>query len=257
MGAIKFTQSDFLTWEDYSDMDAIGSLHGRVKRLGEQLAQDMDNHFMESQNRSRNYLGVNLIRDSYSGMNSDEVPHWSCGLGLGSKDLRLYIQCEAKPLVTKLLKLRDQLEPSLAEALYQIDGVPGLSLRVEEKFHLQFGGRGINQSIWHTSASFPIELHSSREDLERVTKQVFDTLDYLHKPEVRKRKLDAAGRGNSTWGVLQLLYHWNWLEVEKLGIDITEYVKEVVCRLMPFYQALLDVYDRPAPRRSRKAKQSA
>ena len=255
MGEVKFTQDDFLTWERYTDVDEIGMLHGRVKVLGEDLAAGLEEHFMEPQNRSRGYLGVNVMHDGFSGTQSDQVPHWSCGLALGSRDLRLYIQCEAKPLVEKLMKQRDQLELSLTEALWEARGFPGLMLRVEDKFHIAFGGTSTNQSLWHTNTSFPLEICQNKEALLSVVRRAFDTLDHLHNPEVRKNKLEAAGRGISTWGVLQLLYHWNWLELEKTDIAITEQLKEVASKLRPYYDVLVEAYRTRAPRRRRQSEQ--
>ena len=85
-------------------------------------------------------------------------------------------------------------------------------------------------------------------------------MDHLLNSDVSKKKLKIAKkihpkkRGISVSGVLILKHEWNWLEVEHLGTEITEEVKKVADKLMPFYNVLLEAYDGPVPRKSRKSR---
>ena len=162
MSEVKFTQDDFLnTWEPYTDMGEVGMLLDRVEALGEELEAELGEHFTVRQNRSRGYLGVNVMCNDFNpidgtkggkGIRSEQVPHWSCGLQ--GRFLRLYIQCESKPLVEKLVKQRDRLIPSMTEALWEAHGLPGLRLRVQEKLHIVAGGKGKNSPVWSEFAAF-------------------------------------------------------------------------------------------------------
>ncbi len=261
MGEVKFTQDDFLTWERYTDMDEIGILNERVKRLGEELAESLEGHQWAQIRRSRGYLGGNVLLDSVKNSNADQMPHWSCGLFQDGKSLRLYIQCESKRLAEKLTKQREWLECNLTDTLWesQAYSLPGLTLGVSEKLHIVSGGRGKNAAVWKGFTVLPLELCKSKEHLRHSVSQVFDSLGHLLNSEATKEKVATAKVVNkdvkSAWGVLGLAYEWNWLELEKEGTNISERVKEVADKLKPCYDVLLEAYNRKSSR-SRKLQSS-
>lgn len=250
MGEVSFSQDDFLTWENYVDRDRIRTLLGRLETLGDELAREIGAHQVKAQRVSPGYLGVNVLHDSVADKPSDRAPHLSCGLT--GRVLRLYIQCESKPLAEKLVKQRDQLIPSLTEALWKARDLSGLRLQVSEKLHIVSGGSGKNAPVWTEATSVPLELCQDEDTLCSVVGQAFDALEHFLRPEVRKEKLEAAGRGISTWGVLGIEYQWNWLVLQKEGTDIAERVKAVARMLKPSYDVLLEAYRRRSPR-SRQA----
>ena len=260
MGEIKFTQDDFLMWERFVDMGEIGLLNERMKRLGEELAESLGGHRWVQVKRSRGHLGGNAVPDAFGTANMDQKPHWSCGLFQDNKRLKLYIQCESKRLAEKLVRQRHWLESSMTDALWesQACSLPGLTLAVSEKLHIVAGGTGKNAAVWRDFAAFPLELCRSKEELEHAVHQVLTALDHALNSEATENKVADARvvdkNVKSAWGVLSLAYEWNWLELQKEGTDISERVKEVARQLMPCYQAILDAYHAPTPRRRRQTK---
>jgi hypothetical protein len=251
MGDIKFTQDDFLTtWEPYNDHDGITLLRERVKALGDALAdelQDLQDHRVKVQKRSRHYLGINVWHKFGTSTQPDQVPHLSCALqqhGSETRCLRLFVQCESKPLVERLLKQRTRLECEISDALWVAHSLPGLVLRVEEKFFIAPGGAGKAEGLWDSYFSYPLEMCSDQAALHAVVHQAFDALAYLHDPKLRKERLAAAGRGRGVWGILQLNYRWNWFVLEKEGGAIVQQVVSVAKKLRPYYKVLLEANER-------------
>jgi hypothetical protein len=250
MGEIRFDREDFLEWESYKDIDYVRNLLDRVQGLGETLARYLGEHWVNRQNISRNYLGVNIVHNKYEGKGIQpvNVPHWSLAIqqhGAEDRCLRLYIQCESKRLGRVLLKNRSKLQDELASALQNITRQPSIVLRVEEKSHLIQGGKGKNEGVWNTYFSFPLELCSSRQSVKQTIAQAFEAMDLLHNPHTQKERMNnwvnmPSLKGKSIVGVLQLNYQLNWLALEKLGIGISTKLQQVVDMFKPYYDVLLE-----------------
>ena len=258
MGEVKFNWSDLRT----PDGD-LGMVHSRIEALGDEVVAELGNHWLDKQKRDGRYVGVNFIHTDFKGKKQYEVPHWSFAWHNGT--LVLFITCEGKNVAQKLVRQRTWLEREITDALWnaQPRSLAGLTLNVFERLNFLAGGKGINAPVRNQFAAFPLVLCQSEEALRSVVGQAFDSMEHLLNSGATKKKVEVAKAvhkdmpGTSITGVLSLNYEWNWLELENEGTEIIERVKDVVNQLMPFYQALVDAYNRPAPRRPRKARQSA
>ena len=187
MGEVQFNRGDVQT----ADTE-LGMVHDRVAALGEELAEDLSNHWSEKQNRDGRYVGVNLMHNDFKGEPPYRVPHWSLGWANGS--LALYISCEGKNVAEKLVRQRFGLEPRLANALWDAQPLTshGIALEVTEKLNFLSGGKGINVPLRRQFASFPLGLCQSQETTGEVVRQTFDSMDYLLNSEATKRKVRVA-----------------------------------------------------------------
>ena len=145
MGEVKFTTQDFLEWESSTEKTVVDKLFPHVKALGDELSQELKQigaHESHPQKSQDDYLGVNLMRktDLDQEKTPAQVPHFSCALS--GRVLTLFITCESKELVEKLVEKRNGLEGKMADALWKVQshGLPGLRLEIHEKLHLVFGG---------------------------------------------------------------------------------------------------------------------
>jgi hypothetical protein len=195
------------------------------------------------------YLGVNIVgsKGDQRKLMPVEIPHWSLALqqyGAEGHSLRLFIQCESKELVKGLVDQRHDLEPKLVTALSDLKGKTNIVLRTQEKLHLMYGGKAEVQPVWHVYFSAPLELCYDNDDVERAIKQAFDSIAHLLDPHVRAGRIQklpekmTSVKGKTVTGVLQLNYHVNWLELERLGIDILDNLKDVVNWFKPYYNVL-------------------
>ena len=156
MGPVHFTQDDFAAWASGRNDRIEGELHERIKDLGEALAKVLRKHKMVSQKRIQDYIGINILADEFAHESVEQVPHWSLAL-TSKKELTLYIQCESKPLVGKLLKKRERLERSLADKLCAMSDLSNLTLSVRKRLFKLPGGRGLlnttvtGKSSWNNS----------------------------------------------------------------------------------------------------------
>ena len=258
MGEVKFSWSDFRTPDG-----ELGMLHSRIEALGDELAKDLGNHWLDKQKRDGRYVGVNFIHTDFKGKKQYEVPHWSFAWDNGT--LVLFITCEGKNIAQRLVRQRAWLEPTMTDALWNVQphGLPGLTLRVTEKLTFLAGGKGMNAPIRNQFASFPLELCQSKEALGWAVGQAFDSVAYLLNSDLTKEKVQTAKAvhkditSTSITGVLSLNYEWNWLELENEGTEIIERVKDVANQLTPSYQAILEAYQRKTPRRRRQAETGA
>ena len=247
MGPVKFTQDDFLIWESETDGAFRRVLHDRVKELGEDLAESLGKHVMKPQNVSRDYVGINLLDESVLKGNSkispEQVPHFSLGLER-NKRLVLYVLCESKPLIGKLIKKRGQLESRIMETFLKMDSLAGLNLVVQHKLHVIVGGKGKRAPFYDTYMEFPLERYARESALRGMVSQVFDAIEHLHKPETKSNNLRAAGLGGkaSSWGLFRLDYVWNWFMLEKEGERIRKQVIDTARMMRPYYDAIMEDY---------------
>jgi hypothetical protein len=255
MGELKFKQQDFLDWErfDWNSDESWEHRHKmllRLHNLGLTLAEDFgDKHWVNDQVPIRNYIGVNIVHNKYKERKPYEVPHWSLAIqqhGAEDRCLRLFIQCEGTKLTSSLLKNRDALEIGMTQALLDI-GHPGISLRIEEKIFLAPGGKGRKENIWSQYFAFPLEL-SEKEYVKKVVSQALQAMVVLHDPERRRERLQkmfeaGSSRGKAIVGVLQLNFHLNWLELEKLDTKVYDKLKNVMEKVKPYYEVLLKYAD--------------
>ena len=265
MGEIKFTTKDFLDWESSTGKAVVDKLFPHVKALGDELAQELKQigaHESHPQKSQDDYLGINLMRkiELDQKIAPYKVPHFSCALT--GRVLTLFITCEGKELVKKLVRVRYGLEPKVSDALWKVksNSLPGLGLEISEKLHLVAGGHGKNATVRSDFVSFPLELCQSEKDVQQLVHQAFDAMDHLLNSDASKKKVQVVKtvhpkmKAISVSGVVILKYEWNWLELEHAGTSITEEVKEVASQLRLFYNVLLEAYDGPMPRKSRKSR---
>ncbi|MEM2890801.1 MAG: hypothetical protein QW358_05650, partial [Candidatus Hadarchaeum sp.] len=148
-------------------------------------------------------------------------------------------------LVEGLIHRRERLELELADALRDLKGKTNIALRVREKLHLTYGGKAEVQPLYHVYFSGPLELCHDDNDVRLLVKRAFDSIAHLMDPHVRQERLGklpekmSRVKGKTVTGVLQLSYHVNWLELESLGIRISDNLKEVVNWFKPYYEVLL------------------
>ena len=241
MSEVKFN------WDDVQTPDnELWMVHSRVEELGRELKESLGTYQMARQNRSGRYLGVNLFHDDFVGKKPYEVPHWSLAWEDGR--LLLFITCEGKELVKKLVRRRDWLEAKITNALLkaQANHPLGLTLNVSEKLNFLAGGKSKNASVRSGFATFPLELYQSKESLALVVGQAFDSMNYLLYSDATKDKVVDAKTVNpnrpstSITGVLSLNYGWNWLTLQKEGVRITDRVKEVAEKLSAYHNALVE-----------------
>lgn len=255
MGPLRFKQEDFLEWEEYRDRDRVRALLRRVENLGEEMAGFLGDHWVNRQNISRNYLGVNVVSNRYpqGAFQPVQVPHWSLALqqhGAEDRALRLYVQCEGSKLAAWLCRNRPRLEQNLSVALAGLAGNNAVVLRLNEKLFLAPGpgAKGKRENIWRVYWSYPLEVCSSSQDVKVAVGQAFEMLAKLQSPEHKKRVFEKLGlaatglKGKTIIGVLQINYQLNWLEVEKLAEGISHKLEEVVRLFKPYYEALLEYH---------------
>jgi hypothetical protein len=254
MGELKFEQKDFLDWEDleWGTEDAQQHAHNlldRVKSLSETLAQHIGQHWVNPQNISRNYIGVNIVHNRYDRKDFGpvEVPHWSLAVqqhGAENRCLRLFIQCEGKKLTTLLLKNNGKLQSDITGALLEVAGHVGISLRVEEKLFIAPGGKREKENLYNQYFVFPLELCKTG-DVGMMVSQALQAMEKLQDPERRKQIMSTiseipSSRGKTIVGVLQLNYQINWLELKKLGVDIEHKLKSTTDLFKKYYDVLLE-----------------
>lgn len=253
MGEIDFKPEDFLKWEEYEDLDYVRGLRDRVKRLGEDLAASIGDHAVVTEHVSRNYLGVNILTNSFieKTKKAVEVPHWSLGLvqqGGSPHCLALYITCVGKKLTNTVAKdpgLAKKLTASLGKDA-RIVGNPRIQIAVLEKIFLRRGGKGKLQSLYKTYACFPFELCSHARDVRSIIDQSFEAMRKLNDSTTRETRIGewadytSMCSSRSVSAVLQLNYQLNWLELDKLGLRLRTELESVIELFKPFYNALID-----------------
>jgi len=250
MGETKFTRGDFLEWQRdyYQNKEKARSLLRKIEALGDDLANYLSDHWVNTQNVSPEYLGVNLVHDKYKRNRPVDVPHWSLALhqmGGGERFLRFFIQCESKKLSQTLVRQRSSLEPKLVEELSKAVSKEPIAFKVKEKLFLTRGGKGPLAGIWSECFCYPLHLSNNETDLEGAARQALDVMASLNSPEHRRRKLEALPDdvkkfpGQTVVGVLQFGYDMNWLQLEEVGAQITEKLKVIGNQMRPFYETLL------------------
>ena len=245
LGPVHFTQDDFAAWASGRNDRIEGELHERIKDLGEALAKVLRKHKMVSQKRIQDYIGINILADEFAHESVEQVPHWSLAL-TSKKELTLYIQCESKPLVGKLLKKRERLERSLADKLCAMSDLSNLTLSVRKRLFKLPGGRGPSASEYHGYREIILEQFAAESEIQASVCRVFDALEYLHSPKAKTKVLEE--RKNDTVPVTSVngthgfSYDWDASTLEKEGAAIVDRVIEVAKMMKPYYEELLDVY---------------
>ena len=241
LGPVHLTQDDFAAWASGGNDRIEEELHERIKDLGEALAKALGKHKMVSQKRIQDYIGINILADEFAHESVEQVPHWSLAL-TSPKGLTLYIQCESKPLVGKLIKERSQLEGTITDALWRMDSRVGLTLSVTHKIFILPGGKGKNAPIYRSYKTFDLGKCGDKEELGKAVSQVFDALECLHSREMMKATLENEGRGRSAWGTLGFNFIWDASTLEKEGTAIMDRVIETAKKMRPYYDAIMDAY---------------
>lgn len=240
LGPVHFTYGDFDAWESVDNDRITGELHERIKDLGKTLAVELGNHQMFPQKKTRDYLGINILPDEFAHEQPLQVPHWSLALK-GEKQLTLYVQCESKPLVRKLLKKRELLECSLVDRLCAIGDLSSLTLSVTKRL---FKRRGLSEYCGYRE----IDLRQSvaKSEIQAAVRRVFDDMKYLDsakaKDRIFKERENDAVPVRSINGTFGFSYIWDIGTLEEEGTSIVDRVVEVAERMRPYYEELLEVY---------------
>ena len=245
LGPVHFTQDDFAAWASEGNDRIEEELHERIKDLGEALAKALGKHKMVSQKRTKDYIGVNVISDKYTDESPEQVPKWSLGLGRDGS-LTLYVQCEAKPLIGKLLKQRGRLESSLTEALRAIGYFPNLKLLVTKKLFKLPGGKGPYASEYYGFKEITLGRYARKSGIRDSVRQVFEALEYLQSPEAKANVLSErksqAVLVRAVWGTHGFSHMWDASALEKEGTAIVDRVIEAAGKMRPYYDAIMDAY---------------
>ena len=239
LGMVKFTKDDFVAWEYGGDGDLLGSLHDRVKELGKELADALGEHRMMPQNRTHNYLGINILSDKYKCEPVVQVPHYSLAL-VRDKGLVLFVTCESKPLTDKLLKNRENLERNLADALWEMGDLSNLTLKTTER---RFKLPGASYYFDHSEVN--LDKCVIKSGLNASVRKIFDDLEYLRTPEEAKASGECQNEKpqvRTVHGTHGFSYVWDVMTLEKWNMAIVEQVINKARTMRPYYDVIMEVY---------------
>lgn len=118
-----------------------------------------------------------------------------------------------------------------------------LVYRAHRKAIFSAWGPWEKENLYDQFFVYPLESCKSQDDINKAVETAFAAMEFLCDPSRRKEKLKSMPedlpKSITIIGVLQLNFHLNWLELEKLGTGVSDKLIDVMLKLKPYYEVLL------------------
>ncbi len=237
MGEVKFSRQDFLDWEkDTTPNQTVAhDLKERLVSLADGVGKLAGDYSVDPGAVVANTVYCSIVKN---GKKRIDVPHFTLALDQNyaqNRCLRLFVQCEGKKPVLKLLSKQEALGHELPAVLKGLGR--GFVLRVEMKIiaivkgQTLGTGKGPNQPIYEIYWQMPLDL-VKEGDMPAVVTEAFTAMRSINELPSRD---DVA-----FFPILQLNYNLNWHELEAVGAGVEEKLRDAFKKLEPYYTRLAE-----------------